>query len=74
MFGTYEILIAVLMLWEIIWKAFGLWYAARNDHSIWFVVILVVNSVGIIPIIYLIFKTDFFKFKKKAKKSRTKKK
>lgn len=53
--GTeFWILISILVLWEIIWKGLGLWYSARNKHKIWFILILVLNTVGILPIIYIL--------------------
>ena len=72
-------LLVPLMIWSLIWKAFGLWHSARRSHKIWFVAILVLNTLGILPIIYLIFRTDFFKpkcktkTKKKSKKTKKKK-
>jgi len=48
-------------LWEVVWKGIALWRAARNGHQIWFIFLLIVNSVGILPIIYI-----FFFSKKKA--------
>ena len=50
-----------LIIWEAIWKAVGLWKSARNNQLYWFIAILVVNSVGILPIIYTVF------FQKKRK-------
>ncbi len=48
-------LIALLAAWDIIWKAIGLWKAARNSQKYWFVFILFINTVGILPMIYLKF-------------------
>lgn len=42
-------------LWELAWKGFGLWRAARNSHRWWFVSILVLNTLGILPIVYYFF-------------------
>jgi hypothetical protein len=47
-------LIFFLIFWEMIWKLIALWKSARNDHKAWFIVIGIINSVGIIPIIYLL--------------------
>ncbi|MBS3163262.1 hypothetical protein J4427_01070 [Candidatus Woesearchaeota archaeon] len=47
-------LIIVLSIWEAIWKGFGMWRSARNGHLVWFVCILVLNTIGILPIIYLL--------------------
>jgi len=41
-----------LIAWTLVWKALALWRAARNGHKIWFIVLLVVNTVGILEIIY----------------------
>lgn len=46
--------IAVLVAWDIVWKSIGLWRSAKNNDKAWFVAILIVNSVGILPIIYLL--------------------
>lgn len=55
-FGAgFAILALALSLWEIIWKGFGMWRAARNGHKIWFVAILVFNTLGILPIVYYFF-------------------
>lgn len=44
-----------LLIWTLIWKGLGLWRAAKNGQKYWFVAILVVNSVGILEILYLKF-------------------
>ena len=59
----------VLIVWSIIWKGFALWHAAKNDHKMWFVIILVINSAGIIPLLYLAFvDRQFFTRKKRPSK------
>lgn len=42
-----------LMVWSFIWKGWALWRAARDGKNIWFVVLLLVNTVGILEIIYI---------------------
>ena len=42
-----------LIIWETIWKAFGLWHSARDNNRIWFILILILNTLGILPIIYI---------------------
>ncbi len=49
-----KVLIIVVVIWEGIWKGIALWRAARNGHLIWFIAMIVVNSVGILPIIYIL--------------------
>ena len=47
-------LISVLALWDLVWKGIALWKAGRNNQLIWFIALLLVNSVGILPIIYIV--------------------
>lgn len=48
-------IILALAMWELIWKGLALWKAARNDHRYVFTAILFINSLGILPITYLLF-------------------
>ena len=43
----------VLVIWSFVWKAFALYRAGANRSPVWFVVLLVVNTVGILDILYL---------------------
>lgn len=60
----FIIFLAVAMIWELIWKGIALWKAARNKDNIWFIFLLVLNTLGILPIIYI----AFFSKKKQAAK------
>ena len=42
-----------LMIWSIFWKGLALWHAARREQGRWFIVLLVLNTLGIVEIIYL---------------------
>ena len=44
----------ILALWDGTWKLIGLWKSARNKHLAWFICIALINTVGILPIIYLL--------------------
>ncbi len=35
------------------WKIYALWTAAKRGDKIWFVVLAIVNTVGILEIIYV---------------------
>ena len=48
------VLVSVLFVWDVAWKAVAMWKAARNNHLAWFVCIVIFNTVGILPIIYLL--------------------
>jgi hypothetical protein len=47
-------LIAILVIWSIIWKALALWRSARRNEKGWFIVFLIINTAGILEIIYLL--------------------
>jgi len=41
-------------LWDFIWKLTGMWRAGRNNDLAWFICIAIFNTLGILPIIYLL--------------------
>lgn len=51
---TITPLILALLAWTIVWKGIGLWKSGRNNQLVWFIVMFIVNSAGIIPIIYIL--------------------
>ncbi|MFH1211854.1 MAG: DUF5652 family protein [Candidatus Woesearchaeota archaeon] len=52
-----------LMIWEAIWKGIALWKAGRNNQLGWYICIFIFNTIGILPILYLL----FFQKKNKGK-------
>lgn len=58
---TFSFLIA-LLVWGGIWKGFALYRAGRVKDPVWFVVLFIVNTAGILEILYL------FVFSKRASK------
>jgi hypothetical protein len=58
----YTALLIVLLVWSLIWKGIALWKAAQNGSKVWYIIMLVANTVGILEIIYI-----FFFSKKKEK-------
>lgn len=51
--GGFVFVIVFLVAWSIVWKALALWKSARLGSKVWFVVFLLVNTAGILEIIYL---------------------
>ena len=47
-------LILVVVLWTIVLKGYALWSAARGGQKGWFIALLVINTVGILELVYLI--------------------
>jgi len=46
--------LALIIGWSLLWKGLALWKSARNEQKIWFVILLVVNTLGILEILYLL--------------------
>ena len=46
-------LIGVVVVWSLVWKGIALWKSSRRNSIVWFVVLLVVNTVGILEILYI---------------------
>jgi methionyl-tRNA synthetase len=42
-----------LLLWSLIWKGIALWKAARRDQPLWYIMMLLVNTVGILELLYI---------------------
>ena len=45
----------LVMLWSLVWKGLALWIAAREDSKSWFIILLILNTFGILEIIYILF-------------------
>ena len=57
------LLFAVLIIWGFVWKGLALWISAKRNEKWWFAIFLVVNTIGILEIVYLVFiaKDNFFR-------------
>lgn len=69
--------LGLLLVWTIFWKGFALWRSAGKKQIVWFVLILVVNTMGLLEIAYVFYlnKWDIdngrvLKFIEKLRKSR----
>lgn len=49
----FVVAIMALAIWSLVWKGLALWSAARNSDKVWFIVLLLVNTIGILEILYL---------------------
>jgi hypothetical protein len=47
------ILLIIILAWSMFWKGWALWRAAKNDHKYWYVALLLVNTLGILEMVYL---------------------
>jgi hypothetical protein len=52
--GTMILGLILISIWTLIWKGFALWHSAKNEQKGWFIATLILNTMGLLPIIYLI--------------------
>ncbi|OGZ95455.1 MAG: hypothetical protein A2847_02445 [Candidatus Sungbacteria bacterium RIFCSPHIGHO2_01_FULL_50_25] len=55
------LIFSLVIVWSVVWKGMALWKAARQGDKIWFVILLFVNTLGILEILYI------YVFSKKSK-------
>ena len=48
-------ILILLTIWDGVWKAIGMWKSARNNQLPWFICVVIFNTIGILPIVYLSF-------------------
>lgn len=53
--STHQWILIFAAAWMLPWKGVALWRAARNRSVAWFIVLLIVNTLGILEIIYIFF-------------------
>ena len=47
--------IILIAIWDAVWKLIALWKSARNSQVGWFIVLAILNTAGILPILYITF-------------------
>lgn len=59
----FSVAVLAIVAWTIFWKGWSLWIAARKGEFWWFIAMLVVNTFGILEIIYIfVYKKMKFNF------------
>ena len=51
--GILSFGLVLLSIWSLVWKGLALWKASQKKNKIWFIVMLVANTLGILEILYL---------------------
>jgi len=46
-------LLIFIILWSLVWKALAWWKSARLGQPIWFIAFFIINTLGILEILYL---------------------
>jgi len=52
---TGDLTLLAIIAWTFLWKGLALWRASREESKWWFVILLVMNTLGILEILYLFF-------------------
>lgn len=47
------LILPLLLVWTLFWKGLALWHSAQRKDAWWFVALLVINTLGILEIVYL---------------------
>ncbi|MCX6704526.1 MAG: DUF5652 family protein [Candidatus Woesebacteria bacterium] len=51
--GWLSILLIPVAIWSVFWMGWALWRAAKDNSKVWFVILLLVHTMGILDIIYI---------------------
>jgi len=51
--GAAITILTIIGLWSLIWKGLALWKSSKRNQLVWFIVLLVLNTVGILEILYI---------------------
>jgi hypothetical protein len=51
--GTGAFVILLFAFWALIWKGIALWKAAQRNAKAWYIILLILNTLGILEIIYI---------------------
>ena len=52
-FGLWFPFALLIIAWELAWKGWAMWKAAESKEAGWFIALLVFNTIGILPILYI---------------------
>jgi methionyl-tRNA synthetase len=47
-------MIVLVVIWSLAWKGVALWRAAGRKDLYWFIALLVINTLGILEILYIL--------------------
>jgi len=54
-------ILVLLIIWSLAWKAVALWKAARKNQVWWFVALMLINTMGLLEILYIYVFADWGK-------------
>ncbi len=51
--GGFSLFLLIGIIWVLAWKGWALWVAARRGEKGWFIALLIINTFGILEIVYI---------------------
>lgn len=51
--STQVYVITAIAVWSLCWKGLALWKSAGQKDKVWFIVLLFVNTLGILDMLYI---------------------
>lgn len=54
-FDQHPLILVLIIVWSMIWKGIALWKAANRQDKYWYLALLLVNSLGILELLYICF-------------------
>ena len=48
------VIFLLIAIWDLVWRSIALWHSARHTQKKWFVCLVIFNTLGLLPIIYLL--------------------
>lgn len=49
----------LILIWIVFWKALACWKSARLNKPIWFIVLFLINTLGILEILYIFIFSEY---------------
>jgi sterol desaturase/sphingolipid hydroxylase (fatty acid hydroxylase superfamily) len=72
--GAVLLLLVLIIIWSAIWKLMAMWKSARKGSLAWFIVLGLVNTLGILEILYIYVFSEMKREKKVGRTSKLKRK
>ncbi|MDP3882176.1 MAG: DUF5652 family protein [Nanoarchaeota archaeon] len=70
--GISPTILIILLIWTVVWKGFALWKSARLNQPAWFIIILIVNTFGVLEVLYIFLFSKIKLENKKKEKTKSK--
>ena len=51
--GGHYWAVGLLLMWALPWKAWSMWIAAKKGQKVWFIVLLALNTAGLLEMLYI---------------------